>query len=306
MRTAKLMAHDMNKETPPLLERITMGAPLISDGATWTFLQRHGLEPDDCPEALNASRPELIRSMAAAYFDSGSDLVLTNSFGGSRFMLQHYGHGDRVTQFNRMAAEHACAAGGEGRYVVGSMGPTGDFVEPLGQLRRTELAEAYAEQAGALAAGGVDAILIETMRTLEEAETAVRASKHATSLPVFVTMVFERGTNGFQIMTGARTKAVVIALRGAGADAVGANCGIGVEMMVELATELREVTDLPLLIQSNAGIPSIRDAEIVYPESPEYMADRLAPLVEIGVNVLGGCCGTGPDHIRALASRLRT
>lgn len=291
-----------------LLGRLGRGETLISDGATGTYLQSRGLGDGD-PEEWNATRPDIVREMARAYFDVGSDLVLTNSFGGTRVRQRHYGFENRVHEFNRLAAEHARSEAPEDRFVVGSVGPTGEVLndplkdDPIGEA---EMYEAFAEQITALAEGGVDAVNIETMIDVEEAKIAIRAARENTDLVVFSTMFFDKGPRGFFTMMGTTPDVAMRELVAAGADVVGANCGNGVDVMLELARQLRAATDAPLLVHSNAGIPVAKGGEIFYPESPEYMAPRFRAMVEeAGVNIVGGCCGTGPDHIRALVRALR-
>ena len=288
-----------------ILERLARGETLISDGATGTYLQGHGLEPGGCPEAFNVSHADVVRGMAREYFEAGADMVLTNSFGGSRFMLGKYGLADKVSEFNRLAAEHARSEALEGCYVVGSVGPTGEFLEPLGELSEAEMLDGFAEQIDALVAGGVDAVVVETMTALEESALAIRAAREF-SAQVMATMTFDIGPRGFFTMMGVTPERAVAELQDAGADIVGANCGNGIEVMVELARELRTATDAPLLVHCNAGIPAVQRGEIVYPESPEFMARGFRTLVEdVGVNVVGGCCGTGPAHVRAVVEAVR-
>ena len=285
-----------------LLERLRRGDLLISDGATGTFLQQHGLEPGGCPEEFNSSHPEVVREMARQYFEAGSDLVLTNSFGGNVFMQEKYGHGERVAEFNRLAAEHARSQAPDGRFVVGSVGPTGEFLEPLGPVSETEMYEAFVEQVKALEAGGADGVAVETMTAVEEAELAVRAARENTDLVVVATMVFDKGPRGFFTMMGVTPERAVQTMQDAGAHVVGSNCGNGIDNMVDIARRMRAETEGSLLIHSNAGIPAMKGGQIIYPESPEYMAERFQELAELGVNIIGGCCGTGPEHIRALAA----
>ncbi len=294
-------------KTPTILDRLNAGETLVSDGATGTYLQRRGLEAGGCPEAFNATHPDVVRGMARDYFDAGSDMVLTNSFGGSRYMQKKYGFEGRVAEFNRLAAEHAASQKpSRGHYAIGSVGPTGEMMEPLPDgVSESDMYDALAEQITALAEGGADAILVETQMALEEAIAGVRAAKENTSLPVFATMIFDLGPRGFFTMMGVTPERAVVELRAAGADVVGTNCGNGIDRMVELAEQMRAVDDGPMLIHSNAGIPDIVDGNIVYRESPEYMAERFERIAEIGINIIGGCCGTGPDHIRALSQRLK-
>lgn len=288
-----------------ILDRLAGGEVLISDGATGTFLQAHGLEAGGCPEEFNASHPEVVRAMAKAYFDAGSDLVLTNSFGGSKFMAKKYGHGDRVREFNRLAAEHVRSQAPPGRHVVGSVGPTGEFLAPLGEVGEAEMYDAFVEQITALEEGGAEAVIIETMTALEEATLAIRAAKENTALTVLATMTFDQGPRGYFTMMGVTPQRAVMELRAAGADVVGTNCGNGIDRMIEIFQEMREVGEGYLVVHSNAGIPEMKHGAIVYPESPEYMAERFKTLASLGANIVGGCCGTGPEHIRALHAALR-
>lgn len=288
-----------------ILERLARGEVLVSDGATGTYLQQHGLEPGGCPEEFNASHPEVVQGMARAYFDAGSDMVLTNSFGGSRFMQKKYGFAHRVREFNRLAAQHARKVAPPGKYVFGSVGPTGEFLEPLGAVSESEMLDAFVEQITALEEGGADGVVIETMTALEEARLAIKAAREHTRLVVMATMVFDKGPRGYFTMMGVTPERAVKELLDAGADVVGSNCGNGIDRMIEVARQMRAATDAYLLIHSNAGIPSIINGKIVYPETPEYMAERFKVLADIGVNILGGCCGTGPEHIRALSRALR-
>ena len=288
-----------------LLDRLASGETLISDGATWTYLESHGLEPGECPEELNVSNPELVRRMARDYFAAGSDMVLTHSFAGTRYMLDKYELGHRASEFNYQAAQHARSQAPPGSYVLGSVGPTGQFLAPIGRAVEPDILESFAEQIAALEAGGADGVVIETMVSLEEAVLAIAAAKQSTGLVVMATMVFDRTSQGFQTIMGVTPSRAVGELLEAGADVVGANCGSGIEVMVELASELRAATDGYLLVHCNAGIPSIRDAQIYYPESPEYMEEGFKRLVEAGINIIGGCCGTGPDHIRTIKRLLR-
>ncbi len=287
-----------------VIERLEAGEFIISDGATGTWLQSHGLEPGGCPEELNVSRPGLIRQMASEYFEAGSDMVLTASFGGSRFMLEKYGHGDRVRELNRLAAEHTRSQAPPNGLVAGSVGPTGEFLEPLGAVSQAEMLDAFVEQITALEEGGADAVVIETMFALDETRLAVRAARENTGLTVIATMTFDKGPRGFFTMMGVTPEEAVRELRDAGADVVGANCGNGIDNMLELARLLRTATDGPMLIHSNAGIPAIRQGQIVYPETPEFMAPRFREMSDMGVNIFGGCCGTTPRHIRAISEIL--
>ena len=296
---------EAENQTHSILDRLDRGHVLISDGATGTYLQGHGLEPGGCPEEFNLSHPDIVKGMARNYYEAGADMVLTNSFGGNRFMLEKYGQGHQVGEFNRLAAQHTRSQAPPGHHVVGAVGPTGEFLEPLGEVGETEMLDAFVEQTTALEEGGADGVVIETMTALEEATLAIRAAKENTNLVVIATMVFDKGPRGFFTMMGVTPQRAVKELKEAGADIVGSNCGNGIKVMVDLAREMRQATDGYMLIHSNAGIPSIRQGQIVYPETPEFMMDGFKELADMGVNIIGGCCGTGPDHIRALSSALR-
>ena len=199
-----------------ILERLARGDRLVSDGATGTYLQQHGLEPGGCPETFNATHPDVVRGMARAYFDAGADMVLTNSFGGSRFMQKKYGFGARVREFDRLAARQARSQAPAGGYVIGSVGPTGEFLEPLGEVSQEEMYDAFVEQITALEEGGVDGVVIETMTAVEEAALAIKAAREHTGLTVIATMAFDKGPRGFFTMMGVTPERAVKALQDAG------------------------------------------------------------------------------------------
>ena len=295
----------MNTKTQSILDRISNGEVLISDGATGTFLQQNGLEPGGCPEEFNVSRPEIVQKMAKSYFEAGSDMVLTNSFGGTRFRQNHYGFADKVDEFNRLAAVHAKSQSAPGTFVAGSVGPSGEFLEPLGEVSEDEMYKAYRNQVKSLEKGGADGVVIETMTALDEASVAIRATKENTELTVITTMTFDKGPRGYFTMMGVTPEQAAVELVKAGADIVGTNCGNGIDNMIEIASIMRDATDTPLLVHSNAGIPSLKDGEILYPEPPDFMAERFMKLKEIGVNIIGGCCGTGPEHISAFSKLMK-
>lgn len=280
------------------LERISSGELLISDGATGTYLQKYGLEPGGCPEELNASRPDVVKQMASDYFAAGANMVETNTFGGSRYMLAKYGHGDRVVELNRLAGEHARGQAPGGCFVLGSIGPTGEFLVPSGTATEAEMFAAFVEQVQGLAEGGVDAVCVETMSDLGEISLAIRAAKEA-KLPVVATMTFDKGPRGFFTMMGVTPAQAANELAEAGADVVGSNCGLPIDPMLEIIGAMREATQMPILTHVNAGIPEIQKGEIVYLDTPEIMAEGMKKMAGLGANIIGGCCGTGPDHIRA-------
>lgn len=287
-----------------LLECLAAGRILISDGAMGTYLHARGLEPGECPESWNLSHPGVVRGIGEAYAAAGADIIQTNSFGGSAFKLKAYGLADRVAEFNRAAAALARQAVGERGWVAASIGPTGQIAEEEGgEVTAEDLYAGFAEQAAALAEGGADALCIETMSSLVEAVQAIRAAKDHTALPVFCTFTFEAGAKGFRTMMGVRPDRAAREALAAGADVIGSNCGNGIANMIEIARQMRALAPrVPILIQANAGVPVVEDGRTVFKETPEYMASRLRELVEAGANIVGGCCGTTPAHIAALAA----
>lgn len=294
----------MTLDNTAVLDKLRAGEVLVSDGATGTFLQQNGLEPGGDPEEFNMSHPEVVRRMAKEYFDAGSDIVLTNSFGGTVFRQSHYGYGNKVREFNTLAAQHARSQAPNDRFVFGSVGPTGEFLEPLGTVKESEMYQAFKTQVTALEEGGADGVVIETMTAMEEAELAIRATKENTSLVIAATMTFDKGPKGYFTMMGITPEKAAQGLSEAGADIVGTNCGNGIDNMLEITQRMRQSTNKPLLVHSNAGIPGMEKGEIIYPESPEFMAERFMKLKDVGANIIGGCCGTSPDHIKALCKAL--
>jgi 5-methyltetrahydrofolate--homocysteine methyltransferase len=284
-----------------LLERLTAGEVLIGDGALGTLLMTRGLRPGAAPESLNLSRPEVLEEIARLYLEAGADLITTNSFGGSPARLRRSGLEDETEEINRAAVEAVRRVVGQRALVSASVGPSGHVLKPYGDGDPAEIGSGFGRQVRALAAAGADLVCVETMMDLAEAALAVRAARTAApGLPVMATLTFERTPRGFFTVMGNSIEQAARGLLEAGADIVGSNCGNGSETMVEIARALRACTDRPIAIQPNAGLPETRGAETVYPETPEFMAERARTLVGAGVNIVGGCCGTTPAHVRAL------
>lgn len=287
------------------LEALNEKSILVSDGAMGTMLMAAGMQSGDCPEALNLSRPELIRSIARDYARAGADLVETNSFGGSPAKLAIYGQDDKTEQLNRLAAELARAAVGEEILVAGSCGPTGLLLEPCGPARPTEIQAWFQRQIQGLIDGDVDVIFIETMTDPNELQLAIDACREVDpGMPIVASMTFDATPNGFFTMMGTAISDAVAAIEAAQVDMIGSNCGHGLENMIAIATEISSLTDLPLMIQSNAGLPVEKDGGLEYGESPQFFAANIDRLMKAKVKILGGCCGTTPDHIRAIRKHI--
>ena len=277
--------------------------PLVVDGAMGTQLFARGAGGAN-PELWGVEHRDALLDIHRTYIAAGSRGCITNTFGGTRLKLGKAGLGDRVEELNRAAAEIAREAAGDSAFVLGDVGPTGEFMEPVGLLAEEEMIGAFREQIGALVAGGVDGIIIETIMDPGEGACAVRAARGvAPDLPVFASMTFEKNPHGFRTMMGTSPEQAVEAMAAAGADVVGANCGgITPEDFVELMRTMRDATDLPLLAEPNAGLPQVDGDRTTYNEPPETFA-KVVPLYrDAGVRVFGGCCGTGPEHRRAIAT----
>ena len=290
-----------------LTERIKAKEILISDGAWGTFLQQKGLQPGECPELWNLTHRDEVLSIAKSYVNAGSNMIETNSFGGSRFKLEHFGLADKVYDLNKAAAEISREAAGPNVYVLGSIGPTGKFIM-MEEVTTEELTEAFREQAMALEAGGADAIIIETFTDLEEAKCAIKAAKQNTSLEVICTMTFDKTPDGtYYSMMGVNPADMTSELTEAGADIIGANCGNGMKGMIAITKEIRSINaDIPILIHANAGAPIYKDGVTSFPETPEYMAGLIHELIMEGANIIGGCCGTTPEHIAKFVAAVKS
>ena len=287
------------------LERLGAGEILCGDGAWGTQLMARGLAPGDCPESMNLTRPEVLADVAGLYLEAGADLVTTNTFGGSPLNLGSNGLADSTEEINRAAVEVLRPVTDGRAYISASVGPTGKILEPYGDTAQETVSEAFHRQIGALIDAGADIICIETMIDLREAELAVRAARSLSAdVPLIATMTFDATPNGFFTTMGNTVEQACTTLIEAGADIVGSNCGNGIETMIEIAREFSKHASVPVIIQSNAGLPENREGELVYPESPEYMAERVGRLMDLGVGIIGGCCGTGPEHIRAIRSAI--
>jgi len=283
-----------------LLNRLAKKKLLLSDGAWGTMLQAQGLKGGDIPELWNATKPEAVKSVARAYGTAGCDLVLTNTFGGTRSKLEKSGLADRVAELNEKGARLSIE-GAPDAVIAASIGPTGEFLEPVGDMTEAQMEAIFAEQFAAIFKGGVKALCIETQSSLEEAACAIRAAKKLDpTVDVICTMTFAGTPDGYKTMMGVSVEQAAKGLTAAGADIVGANCGNGMAQMLVIAAEFKKHTTKPILIHANAGMPQLVDGKTIFKETPADMAKLVKQLVAAGATIIGGCCGTTPQHIAAM------
>jgi 5-methyltetrahydrofolate--homocysteine methyltransferase len=288
--------------TEAFLAKLRSGQVLLADGATGTVLQSNGLETGRIPETWLFERPDQIRALHRAYIDAGSDLILTCSFGGTHYRLEGNGLAGRVVDVNRLAAELAREVAGDDVYVAGDMGPTGQLLAPLGAITDVEAADAYAQQAAGLVEGGADLLLIETMSDLGEAKAAIEGIRRVTDLPLFCTFSFDtHGRTMMGIRPAQAAKEISPLVEG-----FGANCGRDPDEYVGFLQTMRQVApDAVLWAKPNAGLPKVKDDQVVYDATAEYMGRVARQLREAGAQIIGGCCGTTPDHVAAMAVTLK-
>ncbi len=275
---------------------------LVLDGAMGTMLQERGLKPGQSPEELNLTMPDVVQGVHREYLEAGADIIVTNTFGGSRPKLAHFGLEGELRKINASAVEIAQAAAGAQAYVAASMGPTGRFVEPVGDCSFDEMVGVFREQALPLIEAGADLITLETFLDIKEIRAAVIAIREVSSdIPVIAMMTFD--DNGRSVL-GTPPEAAAITLEAVGANIVGSNCGLGVDGIYDILSAMRRVTHLPLISQANAGLPYLKDGKTVFPGTPKEMTAYHERMLELGVRVIGGCCGTTPAHIRAIRDAL--
>lgn len=281
--------------------------PLLCDGAMGTQLIAAGLSPGECGEKWNVDNAPAVEAIHRRYREAGCDLLTTNTFGGTAHTLSRHGLDGRTAELNKAGAVAARHAGGEGAYVLGDIGPFGDFLAPVGDFEETQVHELFILQAKALADGGVDAFVVETMSDPAEMAIAIRAAK-SVKLPVIATYSFQLAGDTFRTMMGATVEQTVKAAIDSGADVVGSNCGTGLslEQYLRLAEELvLAASGAPVILQPNAGAPHDDNGKLIYDATPEQMGQIVPKLLACGVRIIGGCCGTTPDHLRAMGQRLK-
>jgi 5-methyltetrahydrofolate--homocysteine methyltransferase len=285
--------------------RIAAGEVLLADGAIGSLLLGRGLLPGAAPESLNLSHPEILEEIARLYLAAGAEIIQTNTFGASPLKLSHYGLADKTAAINESAVAAVRRAVGEQAWVSASCGPSGKILKPYGDTEAERMLASFQEQMQAVIGAGADSICIETMSDVNEARLAVQAARSiSASIPIMATMTFEATPRGFFTIMGVSIAKACRELEEAGADLVGSNCGNGSAQMVAIARDFQKVSKLPLVIQANAGVPELRQGLVHYPETPAIMAGMVGELLAAGVAVIGGCCGTTPDHTRAMRQAL--
>ncbi len=295
-----------------LRERIKQGLFLL-DGAMGTQLIARGIEVGKCSDYLNVELPDVVSDIHRSYFEAGSDAVITNTFGANKYALGRHGLAEEASKINSAGAQIARRAAGDQKYVLGDIGPSGDFLQPLGSLKPEELKEAFARQAEALLVAGVDGFIIETMTALEEVAVAIEAVKSVSGgVPVLASMSFDRAGDDFKTMMGVDVEAAVAKIVSSGVDAVGFNCGTTsldgyVELAEKFVSAVRALSaDVIVYAEPNAGKPELVEDQAVYKVSPEDFAAAAEKIHSAGVNIIGGCCRTSPAHIRATAEKLKS
>jgi 5-methyltetrahydrofolate--homocysteine methyltransferase len=282
---------------------------LLLDGAMGTQLFERGAVAGACNEQINLSQPNIVQSVHQAYLDAGCDAILTNTFGGNAISLTRHGLDGQVHAINVAAAKIARKTAGDERYVLGDIGPVGDFLEPLGMLKESDLFKAFADQAQALEEGGVDGFIIETMTALDEVEVAIKAVKSVSKKPVFASMAFDPAPDGARTMMGVSPQIMVDKLSGLDISAIGFNCGtldMGgyISLAGQFALALKDKNIL-LLAEPNAGRPQLHGDKAVYTLSPQEYAEAMDKIRQASAAVLGGCCGTSPAHLAAAVKKVR-
>ena len=284
------------------IEKLISAGPIVTDGAWGTQLQGLGLEVGACPDGWNLTQPDKVEHVARAYVDAGSQIILTNTFGANRFVLSRHSLDDQVAEVNRAGVEISRRAAGDRARVFASMGPSGVMLM-MGEVTEDELQEAFAVQARAMAEGGADAIVVETMSDPAEAKLAVAAAKE-TGLPVVACLVFDSGPDEDRTMMGTTPEQAAEQMTEAGADVIGSNCGQGIAGFIKITQRLRSATDRPIWAKANAGLPELVDGQTVFAQTPEQFAEYVPQLIEAGATFIGGCCGTTPEFIRAVCAKL--
>ncbi len=282
--------------------------PLLLDGAMGTILQLNGLKSGECSEEWNISHPQVVQKIHQEYIKAGADIILANTFGASRIKLSSFSRDTNILNINEIAVNIAKDAIDKERnlekriFIAGSVGPTGKILEPYGDLKINEVYKNYKEQTVILEKAGVDLIVLETFYDLEEIKTALKAVKENTDLMVVASLTFD---NNLKTIYGVDPERAAIVLENEGADGIGANCGTGPEVLYKVLKIMKKVSKTYLMVEPNAGMPELIKKKVVYPASPKIMAEYTEKFVKLGLNLIGGCCGTTPLHIKAMSDKIK-
>ena len=278
---------------------------LVCDGAMGTMLMKEGMPDGVCPEMWGIENAKILTQIHKAYIDAGSDIITTNTFGANAIKLKKFNLEDKSYQINQEAAELAKDVAGDKAYLFGDMGPTGGYLKPVGDIEPDYLLSIYADQAKALEAGGVDAIILETFSDMEELKRAMMAVKENTKLPLIASMTFNKlESKGFRTTSGISIPQFVDDSLLSGSDVIGANCTLTASDIVGVVSEIRALGTAFIIVQANAGMPKLDGEKVIYDESPEAFKEEIPKLVAAGANIIGGCCGTTPEHIQAIRQTL--
>ena len=282
----------------PLIESLIKTGPVVTDGSWGTQMQARGLKRGECPDSWNLSHPEQVIEVARQYVDAGSQIILTNTFGGSRLSLEKYKLGHKAVEINMAGVRISKKAAGEHAYVFASIGPSGKMLITR-ETTEEELQNAFEEQANAQVSAGADGIIVETMIDIVEAGIAANAAKQ-TGLPVIVSMVFDSGEHRDRTMMGNTPEEFVAEIAKIGVDGIGANCGQGIEAFLPICTRMRQATDLPIWMKPNAGLPEVVDDKAVFRTTAQEFAQYIPDLIQAGANFIGGCCGSDREFVKAI------
>ncbi len=284
-----------------IFDIVNTGKLLASDGAWGTYLFKKGLASGSCPEEWNLTHYDDVLDIAKSYVLAGSDIISTNSFGSNLFKLSQYNLQDKLAEICRTAAEISRKAAGADKIVMASLGPTGKFLI-MGDVTSEDLYNSFKQQAIHFEKGGADAVCIETFYALDEAEQAIKAVKENTALEVICTFTFDKSDGSFKTLMGISPQQMTESLMRFGADIIGANCGSGFLDMIEIVKNIREVSlKIPIMIQAIAGLPVFENGELIYSETPSKIKEIIPKLIDAGANIIGGCCGTTPEHIKVIS-----
>ena len=304
-----MIVNDKNNNNKKNILELLKQQVKIIDGAMGTMLQSNGLKASDCPEMWNINHAHVVQQIHYDYLKAGADIILTNTFGANGIKLRKFDQEERITEINQQAIQLACKALDDyqkkeknDRFLAVSIGPTGDILEPYGTRKKDDAYQGYQNQVKAINETLVDMIILETFYNLDEIKIALRAVKENSHLPVFASMSFDKS---LKTIYGISPEIAVETLLEEGADGIGANCGGGPEILYDVMIKMRPITDAPLLVEPNAGMPYLKNNQVIYPASPQKMAEYANQFKQLGINMIGGCCGTTPEHIKAMVLKIR-